>query len=77
MDTELVNHLKNSATVLTPSRRLAARVRADVNAEYAKTQSVWASPLVYALDDWFHALWDQYEIAGEVSLQLLTQTQVL
>lgn len=77
MDSILVSHLHNNATLLAPSRRLAASLREKINAHIAQQEQVWGTPRIYALDDWFHALWDQFEIEGIVNKLLLNQTQVL
>lgn len=77
MDTELVNYLLKSATLLTPSRRLAVRVRQEVASLLLKQQDAFESPWIYALEDWFHALWDQFEIRGMIDELLLTHTQSL
>ncbi len=77
MNTELVKFLANSATLIAPSRRHASRLRQDVNAALAKTQRVWSTPHIFALEDWLHALWDQLEMTGAVGQLLLTQTQAL
>ncbi|MBI2792884.1 MAG: PD-(D/E)XK nuclease family protein [Gammaproteobacteria bacterium] len=77
MNSILVPHLHNNATLLAPSRRLAASLRENVNAQIAHSEQVWVTPRIYALDDWLHALWDQFEIEGIVDKLLLNQTQVL
>ncbi|MBN9287540.1 MAG: hypothetical protein BGO43_04385 [Gammaproteobacteria bacterium 39-13] len=76
MDNELVNLLKKSATLITPSRRLAAYVRQEVGRQLAE-KGAFETPIVYALEDWLHALWDQFEIRGMIHQQLLTKAQSL
>ncbi|MBS0290497.1 MAG: PD-(D/E)XK nuclease family protein [Proteobacteria bacterium] len=77
MESKLVELLKNSATLLVPSRRLGASVRSTVNGIFAQSEKIWDTPRIYTLDDWLQALWDQFEIAGLVTQLLLTSTQSL
>ncbi|MFI4937559.1 MAG: PD-(D/E)XK nuclease family protein, partial [Candidatus Berkiellales bacterium] len=77
MDIELVKHLKEAATILTPTRRLAMRLKYEANDYFSQKAKVWHTPSIYALADWFKALWEQFEIQGEVTAQLLSTTQSL
>lgn len=77
MHPKLVDDLKSGAILITPTRRLATRLRSQASNIYAQSQKVWHTPGVYSLDDWLQSLWDQLEIAGHVREQLLNQTQSL
>lgn len=77
MDPKLVKYLEKGATLLTPSRRLGARIRQETNSILAQQHNAWATPIVYALDDWLVALWQQFEIDGLVEHQLLSTMQSL
>lgn len=74
---KLVEHLKNGFTLLTPTRRLASRLAHEMSVALAKNYSVWKTPQVYALEDWFKILWDQFEIEGEVNQEYLNSMQSL
>lgn len=77
VDVKILNGLNNKATLIAPSRRLSASLGEAIYAHLAKTQSVFETPPVYALNDWMHALWDQYEIEGETNKVLLQPLQSL
>ncbi|MGE3317752.1 MAG: PD-(D/E)XK nuclease family protein [Candidatus Berkiella sp.] len=77
MDNKLVDYLKDNSTIITPSRRLASSLLAQANHHFAKSEQVWPTPAIFALQDWLHALWQQLEIQGSVQEQLLTPAQSL
>lgn len=77
MDPVLVKHLNQLTTVITPSRRMSARIRQDSNAIFAEKQRCWSTPRVYALNDWLVSCWEQLEIDGTIAQQLLSSTQSL
>lgn len=77
MDKELVSFIKKLTTIITPSRRLAAHLRQEIILELSQEKGAFETPPIYALEDWLLALWDQFEIRGMISEQLLTKVQSL
>ena len=76
----LVQQLNHGETLISPSRRLASRLKQDyqrIVATQNPHQQVWVTPKIFALDDWLLTLWEQLEIQGKTNLLLLTQTQSL
>ena len=75
MNLDLVNKLNQGAILLTPTRRLAT----GCLSEFAKFQSslkrAWVTPAVYALTDWFHQCWAEFEMSGLTNANLLNVTQ--
>ncbi len=74
---ELVNYLSLGATLLTPTRRLALRINQEFNQIRASESAAWLSPLVFSLEDWCLALWEQNESSGKITQQLLNRQQSL
>ncbi len=77
MDNKLVEYLKASSTIITPSRRLAGSLLTQTNSYLGKTQGVWSTPSFFALADWLQAIWQQLEIQGFLKQQLLQPSQAL
>lgn len=77
MDNKLVEYLKASSTIITPSRRLAGSLLTQANHDFGKTQGVWPTPSFFALSDWLQAIWQQLEIQGFLQQQLLQPSQAL
>ncbi len=77
MDLSILDNLNNKATLITPSRRLAASLRQSLHQSMLSTQTVSATIPVFALEDWKVALWEQFEIEGLVNVLLLNQMQAL
>lgn len=75
--TNLVEHLKEEGIILTPTRRLATRLKNDLNTIWAQNHKVWATPAIYALEDWLNSLWEQYEIQGCIGVQRIQPMQAL
>lgn len=77
MDNKLVKYLKDNSTIITPSRRLASSLQSQAQGYFGQNARVWPTPSIFALQDWLESLWQQLEIQGVLTLQLLSSTQSL
>lgn len=77
MSSMLINELSQKGTILTPTRRLAGHCINRIVRARKKFSSVFETPAVYSLKDWYKRCWDQYEMQGSITSLLLTTTQSL
>lgn len=77
MDQLLVKKLISGAILITPTRRLASHVQANLAAIVRHRYPVWETPSIYSIEDWYKTLWDSFEMNGDIQEQLLSPTQSL